>query len=111
MGQEINRERMERALNFLSETDQEYANSKALYDGLCEQRKIVKANCALRSGESSAAARENTAYTMPDYVLHIQKMETAELNFLTLQAQRNTAGILIDCWRSLNAARSKGQIV
>lgn len=108
---DISKEKMEAGLNFLASTDVDYARAKTLYDGLVEQRKTIKANCALRSGEKTAGRAEMIAYTMPDYSMHLQKMETAHLEYLTLQAQRNTQAIVIDCWRSLNAARNKGQIV
>lgn len=108
---EVNREKMESALNFLANSDVDYARAKTLFDGLTMQRKTIKANCFIRSGEGSAAAKEQAAYQMPDYVRHLQKMETAQLEYLTIQAQRYTAAIVIDCWRSLNAARNKGQIV
>lgn len=108
---EVNREAMEKALDFLSSTDVDFARAKTLYDGLSLQRKTVKANCFIRAGEGSAASKEQTAYQMPDYVMHLQKVETANLEYLTLLAQRSTAVILIDCWRSLNAARNKGQIM
>jgi hypothetical protein len=108
---EVNRAGMEQALEFLSNSDVDFARAKTLYDGLSLQRKTVKANCFIRSGEKSAASKEQTAYQMPDYVMHLQKVETANLEYLTLLAQRSTAVIVIDCWRSLNAARNKGQIV
>jgi hypothetical protein len=102
---------MEKALDFLASSDIDYARAKTLSDGLQQQRKTIKANCFIRSGEKSAASKEQTAYQMPDYVMHLQKMETANLEYLTLSAQRSTAAIVIDCWRSLNAARNKGSIV
>lgn len=106
---EITREVMEDAVDYLALTDVEYARGKTLFDGLSLQRKTVKANCFIRSGEGSAAAKEQAAYQMPDYVMHLQKMETANLEYLTLHAKRQTAVVKIDCWRSLNAARNKGQ--
>ena len=108
---DINRESMETNLQFLANTDVNYARAKTLYDGLMEQRKTIKANCFIRSGDKSATAKEQAAYSMPDYVMHLRKIETAQLEYLTLQAQRSTASIVIDCWRSLNAARTKGMII
>jgi len=108
---EINKEKMEGALDFLAASDVDYARAKTLFDGLTLQRKTIKANCFIRCGEGSAAAKEQTAYQMPDYIMHLQKIETAHLEYLTLQARRNTAEIIIDCWRSVNAARNKGQVI
>lgn len=106
---EINRDRMEEAVMYLAHSDQDYARARALYEGLSEQRKTVKANNFLRSGGSSASAREQESYNSMEYRQHLSKMEVAHLEYLTLQAKRSTEGIIIDCWRSLNAARSKGQ--
>jgi hypothetical protein len=107
----IDRIDMEKSLEFLASSDVDFARAKTLSDGLSLQRKTVKANCFIRAGEKSAASKEQTAYQMPDYVMHLQKMETANLAYLTLSAQRSTAVIVIDCWRSLNAARNKGNVV
>lgn len=108
---EINQTVMEEALLFLSGSDVDYARAKSLYDGLSEQRKVVKAGLFLRSGQSSASAKEQDAYSSNGYKQHLIKMETAQIAFLTLQAQRTTSAITIDCWRSLNAARAKGGVV
>ena len=96
---------MEAALLFLAESDERYARAKALHSGLTEQRKIVKAQCFLASGASSATAREQEAYASPRYADHITKITSAEQDYLFLQAQRTTQATIIDCWRSLNAAR------
>ena len=108
---DIDKNGMERALQYLADSDVDFARAKTLYDGLMLQRKTVKANCFLRAGDGSAASKEQAAYQMPDYVMHLQKIETANLEYLTLLAQRSTAVTVIDCWRSLNAARNKGQIM
>ena len=102
---------MEASLDFLANSDVDYARAKTLFDGLTEQRKTIKANCSLRSGEKTASRAEMIAYTMPDYSMHLQKMETAHLEYLTLQAQRITAGTVIEVWRSLNAARRQGTVI
>ena len=108
---EITLERVERSVSFLCDSDIDYANAKALYDGLTEQRKTVKAQIFLRSGQKTVDAKNADSYSSEVYKRHLQKIETAQVNYLTLQAQRSTAAIIIDCWRSLNSARSKGQIV
>ena len=107
----IDQARMEQSLEYLAQTDVEYANAKSLFDGLNEQRKVVKANCYMRSGQGTAGAKEQDAYRTPMYIQHLAKMEVAQQAFLTLQAKRITEGIFIDCWRSLNAARGRGQMV
>jgi hypothetical protein len=107
---EITKDRMEEAILFLAHSDVDYARARTLYEGLSEQRKTVKAANFLRSGAGSAAAREQDSYNSFEYKAHLEKMEVAQLEYLTLQAKRTTEAIIIDCWRSLNAARNKGQL-
>ena len=108
---EVTKDLMEKSLLFLSQSDEEFARLKALTQGLDEQKKIVKAASFLRGGGTSAAQNEQIALNSQDYRQHIDKWHDANLNFLTLQAKRHTAEITIDCWRSLNAARNRQQIV
>lgn len=105
----ITQERMEKAVMFLSETDQELARRKAYFNGLDRQTKTVKAMAFMRSGESSVTAKEQAALVSPAYRDHLQRVTEAEQEFLTLNEQRHTEVIVIDCWRSLNAARNRGQ--
>ncbi len=107
----IDRDRMEQAVMYLADTDQPYANAKALYDGLCEQKKIVKANHFVRCGATTASAREAESYNSMEYRSHLSKIQDANAEYLLLLAKRQTECTIIDCWRSLNAARNKGQII
>ena len=107
----INQDDMERAVEYLANSDEDYARAKALYDGLMEQRKVVKAKAFLRSREGPQTAKEQDAYASQAYQEHLQKIEVANLEYLTLHTKRSTETIVIDCWRSLNAARRKGQFI
>lgn len=108
---EVTREVMEKALDFLAESDYEYARLKALHNGLLQQRPTIKAMAFMKSREGPIAQREHMAAIDFQYQKHLEKIELAEVEMLTLQNQRRTNEITIDCWRSLNAARNKGQIV
>jgi hypothetical protein len=107
----ITLEEMENAVEYLAMTDSEYARAKSYYEGLSEQKKIVKAQAFLRSSQSAQTAKEQDAYASQIYREHIAKMEAAHLEYLTIEANRQTATIKIDCWRSLNAARNRGQFM
>ena len=107
----INKEEMEKSLFFLAETDEQYARARALHDGLCNQRPVLRSQLFMRSTEKSATAREHQAQTSDAYLQHLAKIDMANLDVLTLQAKRSTAQVVIDCWRSLNSARNKGQII
>ena len=105
----ISNERMERALNFLVETDREYADARALMEGLKDQSKIIRGQALLRTA-GTVAEREALAYTSPEYVAHIAKLKDATQDYHYLAAKRSTESAVIDCWRSLNSARTKGLI-
>ena len=107
----INANDMEAALQFLADTDEDYARKQALYSGLDEQTKSVKAQIAQMSKGSSAAAKEMFALQSNEYKRHLTKVEDAHIDYLILKNQRSTQEKVIDCWRSLNSARNKGQIV
>lgn len=107
----IDRERMEQAVDYLARTDLEYARARALYEGFTEQRKVVKARQFSQSRASSMTGKEQDAYNSMHYQQHLQKIQDAHIEYLTLQAKRATETTIIDCWRSLNAARNKGQII
>lgn len=101
---------MEEALQFLVDTDVDYARCEALYKGLLEQSKTVKALAFNQSCESSDKKRENAALVSQVYQDHLNKVEVSSVDYFTLRAQRNTKLTIIDCWRSLNSAKSKGVI-
>lgn len=107
----VNAADMEAALEFLSSTDEEYARKQALYTGLDEQTKSVKAQIAQMSKGTSAAAKEMFALQSDAYRQHLNKVQNAHTDYLILKAQRSTQSVVIDCWRSLNSARNKGQVI
>ena len=104
----ITTDEMEKAVLYLSETDEELARRKAYFSGLDRQTKSIKAMAFMRSNESSVTAREQAAFVSPPYRQHLDQIQIAEQEYLTLHEKRATAVITIDCWRSLNAARSRG---
>ena len=104
----ITTELMEEMVLFLSQSDQEMARTKALFNGLDRQTKIIKAMQFTRSQEKSQGAREQAAYVSPPYREHIEKLQIAENAYLELMERRSTSIVIIDCWRSLNSARAKG---
>jgi len=102
--------RMEKAVIYLSRTDDQLAAAKARFNGLKETAKVVKALAYQRSLNAVAAQKEQDAISSPQYREHLAKMEAAELDYLLLATKRETEIVIIDCWRSLNAARTKGLI-
>lgn len=94
--------RMEKAITYLVNTDQECADKQALADGLKKGFSIVKA-IAFTEAEGTVTAREHAAYNSQAYKDHKEKWENALADFLRIKNKRDTECTVIDCWRSINA--------
>lgn len=99
--------RVERAVNYLAETDEPAAKAHTLYDGLERQTKTI-AGLAFKGTTGTVAEREATAHTSESYQAHLKKIEDAQLDWEIYRNRRNTAEMLIEYWRSLNANRRQG---
>ena len=99
----------EKALQYLVNTDEEFARAKTLYDALCEQKKTV---AAIEYGKLSGSAAEKTqqALASAPYKAHLSAIRDAQIEFETLRSRRITNVAIIDMWRSVNSARQKGNI-
>lgn len=102
----ISRDKLESALMYLAETDEEYANEKAQVERSEILRKRVRARVFL-AASGTVAERERTAEVSveaeqadDDYCKSVRLYET-------LRAKRQRAEIVIDVWRSLEASRRK----
>ena len=103
-------ERVGKAINFLANTDEEYGRLCAGVSALDHACKTIKALEYLKTsgtvGERQAIVDSSQAYT--DWT---NKMENFVADREIMRARRATASLLIELWRSVNAARSKGQII
>ena len=97
------------ALDYLVSTDVDAARAKTLYDGLCEQKKTVRAIQFLNSS-GSAAERMQKALASSEYKEHLILMEEAQLDFETLRNKRLSNDGIIQMWRSVNSNQKKGNI-
>lgn len=96
-------------MEFLAETDQTYAEAKTVLlrrEILCKR---VRARVFVAS-DGSVEARKANAETHSDVIGADDEYCSATLAFEALKARRSRAEILIDVWRSLNSARTKGVI-
>ena len=101
---------MNKALNHLGETDEKEAHLKTLAEKAKKQAEATFKTIAAASGgtvlEREAAALKHESYKTAEAAYF-----TALTEHGSLKNQRSTDSITIDVWRSLNAARNKGQIV
>ena len=106
---EITDQRVESAVNYIAETGDEHAKAKSYYHGLCELRKTVLSKCWSEC-TGGVKEREMLALTMPEYVEHLEKIESAEIDFNILQNKRKLAELTIELWRTASANQRRGNI-
>ena len=90
-------------------SDTQYAKAKELFHGLSNQRKTIRA-IVYGHQTGSAADKMQLALASIEYQEHLQKIRDAELDFLTLHEQRNSANRTCDMWRSINSATKYGNV-
>ena len=105
----INYNDAETALNYLVNTDEEAARAKALYDGLYEQRKPIRAIQFLNA-KGSAAERTEQALASVEYREHLSLIKGAQIEFEILRNKRASNILICDMWRSVNSNQKKGNI-
>ena len=103
--------RVETALIRLAESDEQEAELRSLVEKTKEECKAKFIVIAAAEKEGTVMQREAVAYKHESY----KSTQAAYYNALTehgkVKNQRAHEVIVIDVWRSLNAARNKGQIV
>jgi hypothetical protein len=102
-------ERLEQALKKLASTDAEIAELHAQVERTEYRTKAVKDAVFLRS-EGSVAERNAIAGTHPEYALAMENYFTALQAHEKLRNERSREVLIIDVWRSLSSARTKGLI-
>ena len=107
----INQARLQQALTYLAETDEECAKLRADHARAEFQAKTVKNVLFEAESSGSIADRTAKAESSQEYI----SIKNEEFNyFFRYEAMKNkriTESILIDTWRSLNAGRNRGQII
>lgn len=103
---EITQDRMESAMEYLAETDRDYALEKAELARSEIARKRARAKAFLVA-DGSVAERQAKAEVAEEVGEADDRYIKAIELFEVLKARRERAEIVIDVWRSLNAARRK----
>jgi hypothetical protein len=106
----ISKERMEQSLRYLAETDEQFADLKTAVERTKMKAKAIWGAIASRAS-GTVLERESTADNHDSYDTAMAAHFTALKEFEHIKNKRVTETIVIDVWRSLNAARNKGQIV
>ena len=106
----MNDSQVEKALQYLAETDEEHANAKATVKGLEQRRKTIHATALLSVQGSNVAERDAKALTTVEYKKYLDDYEVAVYEEQILNNKRKRAELTIDVWRSMNAAHRRGNV-
>lgn len=99
---------IERALNYLSQTDGEYGVLKGAARAAEYKLRHARAVFMLDSEEKSIAGKEMAALASSQYAQAIEEYQNAVAAYETVSAKRQRAVLTIEVWRSLNANRRQG---
>ena len=105
----LNDSRVEKALIFLSSTDEEHAELSGEVKRLEERLKQVKAHLFLKS-DGSVASREAEALRSPQYDEAVQEWIEAFKQFKMLDNKRLHEIRITEIYQTLSANRRKGSI-
>ena len=107
----ITEDRLEKALKFLSETDEESASASAnvkYLDRLLKRKKalFITSDRNLKS----ISAKEQGFYASEIYEKAIDEQFNAEVKSATMGNKRDKEGLIIDLFRTLEASRRQHNI-
>ena len=107
----ITEKRLEDALKYLADTDEENAKANAqvkYLDRLLKRKKAL--HITGNTSDKSVSAKEQTYYASDIYKDAAQELFNAEVTASTLENKRDKEGIVIDLFRTLEASRRKNNI-
>lgn len=103
----ISQDRLERALRYLAETDEQVAEAKG--EILRLENLIKRVNYRLfLSASGSVEARKAEAGKSEETARLEEELVSATVKYEGLRAKRDTESAVIDCWRTLESSRRKG---
>jgi len=105
----ITNERLSQSLQYLADTDEHAAELKADVERQEYMFKRSKA-LAFKLAEGTVADRNATAETSADAGTAAEKWFAAIKDSETVRAKRQTAALIVEVWRSMNANRRTGNI-
>ena len=105
----LDQSRMERALEYLSSTDEPAAELRANVERAEYKAKAIRDKVFLLEVGSVAERNANAGVHMT-YVAAINDYFIALQESDAMRNKRTTEAIVIDCWRSINANRKQGSV-
>jgi len=105
---DITLQKVEKAMDYLQSTDESFAQAKASMTAGKERLKTTFAQCYLDATGDNVKERESYALVSKDYRTQLEVYEESILEYEIIRNKRLRAELLIEVWRSINSARSKG---
>ena len=100
----------EKAIDYLKQSEAEYAALKAQHQALKERIKTTKASQYLDTQAKTQKEREMTAESSTEYITAIADWEECLESFYYIEARRKRAELTIEMYRSVNSAMKRGNI-
>lgn len=99
---------VERALLYLAQTDEPYAQSVSRVKALEHRVKVIK-SVEFISAKGTMAEKDAKAISSPEYKGWIEDYENAIADMETMRAKRKRAELEIDLFRTLESSRRMGK--
>jgi|GEM_PF-3087262 len=99
---------VEKAVAYLVDSEDEYARLKALISTEKKKLEIELASLKIESPETSDAKSDTWAKSQPAYQKAVDLYHDVLESFYLLDAKRHRAELVVEIWRSVNSARSRG---
>lgn len=106
----ITEKRLEEALKYLAESDNEHAKLSAGVEYIKDLAKHYKGKYIMNSEEKSVALKEQAYYASDEYKKHIDDKKDLINDLTLLENKRSKESLVIDVWRTLEASRRKNNI-
>ncbi len=100
----------EKALEYLAESEEEWARYKGMLKFQSERLKACIARLSNESTQITEAARKRDAEARSEYQNEIDDSTEIAIDFYHLDAKRKRAELTIEMFRSTNAAQKRGNI-
>ena len=101
-------DKTEKAVQYLADSEIEYSQLKASKETEKKRLEIVLAGLIMESHEKSHAMAETASKSHPEYLKSIEIYHDVLESFYLIEAKRARAETTIEVWRSVNAARGRG---
>lgn len=98
--------RVEQALEYLVDTDEEYARSSAYVKMAPYYLKLIKATHFLNHS-GTVAERESMAFSSTEYKEWLENLADMTVKAETMEAKRESAQREVDIWRTISANQRK----